>query len=252
MLSSSDKDQLIDALCLTAESMGNVITPSAAMMMADDLSDYSLPELGRALRACRREEKGRLTVAAVIQRCQAEDGRPAKDEAWSIALDASDEYGTAVMTTEIQQAMSSSNILLDEGDLIGARMAFIATYERLVREAREIAQPVEWHISLGCAPERRATAIERAVQLGRLPAERAAQYSHMLGHDAPSGTGAAVAGILTGKTVKPKAQDREKFMSLKERIKQEAERKAGLSPEERQAEHERMLSEHNKIIKDIE
>lgn len=252
MLSSQDKEQLIDALCLTSEAMGNVISASTAMMMAEDLSDYGLPELGRALRLCRREVKGRLTVSDIIQRCQAEDGRPGKDEAWSIALEASDEYGSSVMTTEIQMAMASSNILLSEGDTVGARMAFISTYERLVKEARDVAKPAEWHVSLGYSVERRAPAIQKAFQLGRIPADKLAQYSNLLGYDSPKGTVAAVAGLLTGKTIKPKSEDREKFMTLKERLKDQAEKLASMTPEERSAEHERNLSEHNKIIKGID
>lgn len=252
MLSSDDKDQLIDALCLTAEAMGNVITPSAAMMMADDLSDYSLPELGRALRACRRENRGRLTVADIIQQCQAEDGRPGKDEAWSIGLDSSDEYGTAVMTWEIQQAMASAKIVLDEGDQVGARMAFMSTYERLVRESRQVNKPVEWIVSLGFDKDRRATAIQQAVQLNRIPQIEADRHLGQLKLAAPSRTGEAIAGLITGKVVKPKEEHRQKFMSLKDMVKQQAEAQAAMTPEERQAEHERKLHEHNKIVKGIE
>lgn len=252
MLSSHDKDQLIDALCLTAEAMGNVITPSAAMMMAEDLSDYSLPELGRALRACRREVKGRLTVADIIQRCQAEDGRPGKDEAWSIGLESSDEYGTAVMTWEIQQAMSSAKIILDEGDQVGARMAFMSTYERLVRESREVNRPIEVIVSLGFDKERRVTAIQQAVQLGRLQQIEADRHLGHLKIGAPSQTSQAIAGLLTGKVVKPKEEDRKKFISLKDMVKQRADALASMTPEERAAEHERQMSEHNKIIKGIE
>jgi len=252
MLSSHDKDQLIDALCLTAEAMGNVITPSAAMMMAEDLSDYSLPELGRALRACRREVKGRLTVADIIQRCQAEDGRPGKDEAWSIGLESSDEYGTAVMTWEIQQAMAAATPIMIEGDNIGARMAFMSAYERLVRISRQDAKPVEWIVSLGIIPERRAEAIERAVLLKRIPQEHATRYLKGLYLEAPGQTGQAIAGLITGKVVKPKEEDRKKFASLKDMVKRRAEELAAMSPEQRAAERERGLHEHNKIIKGID
>lgn len=252
MLSSHDKAQLIDALCVTAEAMGNVITASTAMMMADDLADYSLPELGRALRACRREVKGRLSVADVIQRCQAEDGRPGKDEAWSIGLESSDEYGTAIMTWEIQQAMVPARIVLDEGDQVGARMAFMSAYERLVRESRQINRPVQVIVSLGFDKTRRELAIQQAVQLGRLHQAEADRYLKGLCLEAPSQTSQAIAGLITGKVVKPKEEDRKKFASLKDMVQQRAELLAGLTPEERQAENERMLHEHNKIIKGID
>lgn len=232
--------------------MGNVITASTAMMMADDLADYSLPELGRALRACRREVKGRLSVSDVIQRCQAEDGRLAKDEAWAVGLESSDEYGTAVMTWEVQQAMIPAKVILDEGDQVGARMAFMSAYERLVRESRQVNRPVEWIVSLGFDKDRRVAAINQAVQLGRLPQIEADRHLKGLCLEAPSQTGRAIAGLITGKVVKPKEEDRKKFASLKDMVRQRAEALAAMNPEERQAENERMLHEHNKIIKDIE
>lgn len=251
MLSSHDKAQLIDALCLTAEAMGNVITPTTAMVMADDLADYSMPELGRALRACRREVKGRLSVADVIQRCQAEDRRPGKDEAWSIGLESSDEYGTAIMTWEIQQAMIAARVILDEGDQVGARMAFMSAYERLVRESRQINRPIQVIVSLGFDKARRETAIQQAVQLGRLSIQQADHHLKGLCLDAPGQTGQAIAGLISGKVVKPKEEDRKKFASLKEQVKQRAEELAAMTPEERAAERERELHEHNKIIKGI-
>ena len=251
MLSSEAKSQLIDALCMTAEAMGSVITPMAAAMMADDLQVYGLDQLARALKACRHEVRGRLTVADVVQRCQAEDGRPAKDEAWSIALDASDEMGTAVMSEEIQRAMASSNILLDEGDTIGARMAFIATYERLVREARQDARPVKWHISLGIDKARREIAIQRAVQLGRITQEIADLHCKTLALSPPSATGNAIAGLITGKACKPKEEHRAKFMSLKDQVKKRAEELAAMTPEEKAEAREKELAEHRRLIKGI-
>ncbi len=252
MHSSSDKENLIKALCLTSEAIGSTISPTVAMMMAEDLGDYPMDALGVALRACRREVKGRLTVADIIQRCQAEDGRPGKDEAWSIGLESSDEYGTAIMTWEIQQAMIPAKVILDEGDQVGARMAFMSAYERLVREGRQINRTIEVIVSLGFDKERRATAIQQAVQLGRLPQIEADRHLKGLCLGAPSQTAQAVAGLITGKVVKPKEEDRKKFMSLKDMVKQRAETLANMTPEQRQAEHERTLSEHNKIIKDID
>lgn len=252
MLSSSEKEQLIKALCMTAEAIGSTISPSVAMMMADDLVDYPLDVLGMSLRACRREVRGRLTVADILQRAQADDGRPGKDEAWAIGLESSDEYGTAIMTWEIQQAMIPAKIILDEGDMVGARMAFMSTYERLVRESRQINRPVEKIVSLGFDKGRRETAIKEAVQLNRITQGEASRYLKGLCLDAPSQTGQAIAGLITGKVVKPKEADRERFASLKDMVRQRAEKLASMTPEERRAENERSLSEHNRLIKGID
>lgn len=215
MLSSDDKGQLIDALCLTAEAIGTVISPATAMMMADDLSDYSLNELGRALRACRLEVRSKLTVADIINRCQAEDGRPGKDEAWSIGLEAFDEYNTVVMTWEIQQAMAVAVPSMNAREKVGARMAFMEAYERLVRESRQEARPVEWIVSMGDSREHRAIAIQKAVQLKRISQEVGARHIEALCLEAPSSTGLAIAGLITGKVVEPSPGAKERLSKLR-------------------------------------
>ena len=81
MLSYDELADLAAALCATAETLGQSLSASAAELMAEDLADYSVPELLSALKACRREVTGKLTLAAILQRVNAADGRPGRDEA---------------------------------------------------------------------------------------------------------------------------------------------------------------------------
>ena len=187
--------------------------------MAEDLACFEKQVIGDALRACRRELTGKLTLAAILQRIQAADGRPGKDEAWSIALASNDEFDTVVMTDEIMQAMSSARPILSAGDKVGARMAFLSTYERLVEDARKKAISVKWTVSPGFDAQRRLAAVEEAERLKRISPQIAQEHRLSLGYDQMTNDGKAIAGLLTGTVAQPSADIREKIDELKSQIK---------------------------------
>jgi len=214
-MSTDQIARLALAIAATAEVLGQTITTDAAEMMADDLADYPADVIGSSLKACRRELTGKLTLAAILQRIQAADGRPGKDEAWSIALEASDESSTVVMTAEILQAMKAAQPVLDQGDKIGARMAFMSAYERLVTIARSEAVPATWSVSLGFDPARRVTAIESAVRMQLISQQAGAQYLSDLRIAPITNDGQAIAGLLTGKVVQPSPKLREKLAEVR-------------------------------------
>lgn len=232
MLSSADKLGLVDALCTTAESMGSTLSATAAAMMANDLEQFSVNDLIDALQSCRREVSGRLTLAAIIQRAAAADGRPGKDEAWAIAMTTNDEYETVVLTDEIQLALAAAKPVLDAGDKIGARMAFISAYERLVSSAREEHKDVNWHVSVGFDANRRVEAITKAVQMQRIPQERGQIYLADLRVSPVTENGRALAGLITGDVTRPSADVRGKLQAVKDSMQQmraaTAERKVEL------------------------
>lgn len=244
MLSSSDKHDLIDALCATAEAMGVALSPSTVMVMANDLEVYPVDVLVPALQACRRELTGRLSLAAIMQRVQLADGRPGKDEAWSIALASSDETDTVVMTEEIQLAMGAARPILSAGDKVGARMAFMSAYERLVTETRREAKPASWNVSVGFDPVRRLMAVEQAVQMKRLTAEAASEHLLRLNVEPITADGQAIAGLITGNAVNPSPQVREHLQAIKEGLRAKSRAKE----EERQQAAERTRQDLNDRI----
>ncbi|HBO8028222.1 hypothetical protein MMZ74_30665 [Pseudomonas aeruginosa] len=198
MLTPEQQDELLLSLFGTAEAMGQQLTPAAAQLMVQDLAAYEEPVLTAALQAVRREG-GRFTVAAVLRHVESADGRPEPNEAWAIALQSFDEAETVLMTPEIQQAaVVAAPLMKGRGDRVGARMAFIAAYERLLTRARQQAVPARWSLSLGSDAGRRAAAIEEAERLGRLPAPAAQLLleQHVLEPVTPAGS--AIAGLLTG------------------------------------------------------
>ncbi|MGL6241691.1 hypothetical protein [Pseudomonas sp.] len=215
MLSSDEKSQLVDALCVTAEAMGTTLSAGAAKMMVDDLARFQVSDLVTALRACRHEVSGRLTLAAIMQRVQTADGRPGKDEAWSIALAAMDQFDTVVMTEEISLAMSAAQSLLNIGDKVGARMAFISAYERLVNVARLQSTPAQWRVSMGFDPQRRVMAIDHAVLMKRLSADVANQSLISLACAPLTENAKAIAGLITGELTAPSPEVRARLRRIR-------------------------------------
>lgn len=147
---------------------GNEMNAVALDAMVEDLAPYGVAPVMDALTRCRRECKGRLTLADILERMESADGRPEADEAWMNALLAVDEYATVIWTEETQQAFSIARPALEIHDKVGARMAFKAAYDRLVADARAQNRPVKWAASLGFDPEQRRAALENAVHAGKL------------------------------------------------------------------------------------
>lgn len=174
MLSDADQDTLIDMVVVTAEVMGEQIRPAAAAYMAADLASYPLPVLAKALTACRREVKGRLSLAAVIERI--DDGHPAPNEAWAVAIRAADEAVTVVWTEQTRDAWTAALPLVEAGDNIAARQAFLEVYSRLVKDARAGSGRAVYHPSLGHDVAGRDSALRQAIVAGRLAHEQVAEH----------------------------------------------------------------------------
>jgi hypothetical protein len=220
--------KLAQAICATAEILGQQVSPEAADLMAEDLSSYPAAIVAGALKACRRELTGRLTLAAILERVQRADGHPAPDEAWAIALSASDEARTVVMTQEIQQALCVASPVLDAGDKIGGRRTFLSAYERILAESRAASKPATWIASLGHDPQQRIAAIEEAGRMGRLSWHEVERIAGpvRLQLAPPSRDGLAIAGLLTGKPV-DSARNAGRITELKAAIRKgAADRKA--------------------------
>ncbi|WP_339069654.1 hypothetical protein WIN67_17770 [Pseudomonas idahonensis] len=214
MLNDAQQERLLLSLFATAEVMGQQLTQAAALLMVEDLREYTEPVLTAALRSC-RIEGGRLTVASILKHAQSADGRPGKDEAWAIAMTTNDEFETVVLTDEIQLALAAAKPILDGGDKIGARMAFIDAYQRFVSQAREDAKPVNWHVSVGFDANRRIQAVTKAIELKRIPREHAQKYLADLSVEPVTEDGRAIAGLLTGHVTRPKPALRKKLELVK-------------------------------------
>lgn len=173
MPTDEDMIALVKALMVTAEAMGDSLSANAAAMMADDLSDYPVAVTYRALKTVRQECKGRLSLSDILKRVQASDGFPGTNEAWALAMRANDESHTVVWCDEIAMAFNIASPILEARDKVGARVAFIESYERIVKAAREAGKKPAWFASLGYDATQRDQALKDAVEAGRLSSEYA-------------------------------------------------------------------------------
>lgn len=174
MLSDREQEDLVKGLMATAEVIGDQLRPAAAAYMVQDLSCYSLAVLERALAGCRRELKGRLSLAAVLERI--DDGHPSPNEAWAVAIQAADERNTVVWTTLTQQAWNTALPLVQAGDKIAARPAFLETYGRLLKDARAARLPASYTPSLGFDLTSRNAALTDAVSKGLLAHDQVSDH----------------------------------------------------------------------------
>lgn len=157
-------ETLIKAVVTTAEVMGTELSVDGARLMCEELSAYPEPMVMASLSRCRRELRTKLILADILSRL--DDGRPGPQEAW--AMVPLDEAITAVMTTEIATAWGVANGLLQSGDAVAARMAFLEVYQREVTKARDERRPVKWFASLGHDKNGREQALIDAVEKGRI------------------------------------------------------------------------------------
>ena len=163
------KKQLIKALAVTAEVTGTTMSDSAAKVMVNDLIAYPEEFIFDALTKCRREIKGRLTLADIISRI--DDGRPGVEEAW--AMIPKSESETVVWTDEMAAALGVAQPLIDEGDLVAARMAFKEKYLSEVQSSRDQSKSVSWTVSLGYDQSGRMPALRKAADAGRISYQHA-------------------------------------------------------------------------------
>lgn len=161
---------LLQAIAVCAELTGTQLSQAAASVMADDLSRYPEPQVLGALTRCRRELRGKLSIADVLSRL--DDGRPGPEEAW--AMLPRDEASSVVWSDEMRQAFGVALPLIQDRDAVQARMAFLERYRALVQQARDSGVPVHWTPSLGHDPNGRDSALREAVEKGRLTAAHVA------------------------------------------------------------------------------
>jgi len=158
---------LTEAVKGTYAVIGQSMTDTELVMVVSDLSLYEPGAVMTALTRCRRELK-RITLADIIDRLPG--NHPGVEEAWAMMQVAMrNEWATIVWTDEMREAYSVVAPLGD--DPIAARMAFKEKYQALIGEARAAGALVRWSVSLGYDKHQRQSAIEAAVQAGRLTYE---------------------------------------------------------------------------------
>jgi hypothetical protein len=167
-----EQERMVQQLVATAEVMGHQITLNAALMMCQDLSEYAFNDVMIALTRCRKEVTGKLTLKAIVDLLAPAGGWLSANEAWAQALPAQDEANTMVWTVETRKAWFIALPILESGDKIGARMAFIEAYNREVAQAKAAGGLPQIEVSRGDRADLYDLAVSQAQTSGLLPPPR--------------------------------------------------------------------------------
>lgn len=169
------EQQIADWVKTTYELCGQEISDTALKVILHHLKNYDAKQIAAGLGECQRTVKGKLVLADILGSIQRQDGRPSPDEAWNIAYRyLTDEYGSMVVTAEIQEACGACrDLVLMAKDKVAGRMAFISAYENMVSLARKQGVEAKWQLSLGHCRSDVADVVEAAVKAGKLTKDRA-------------------------------------------------------------------------------
>lgn len=145
--------------------------PTAALlnMLVDDVEAFGIHVVQKAMKRLRVTYDGRspITSALLISACESVCGRLSGDEAWALALRVRDENKTVVWNDEVAKAWGmAAELLRGRADLVGARRAFLESYERICHAKRESGALPVAEFSLGSDKDSHAAAIAQAKELG--------------------------------------------------------------------------------------
>lgn len=157
--------KLVEALAVTYAAVGQEMTDAGLEIVANDLSAYPLDDVLHALSRSRKELR-RIALADILDRLP--NQHPGVEEAWALVSPSlQNEALTLVWTDPMRIAFGLAVALSD--DRVAARMAFKESYLREIAIARESSEPPVWSVSPGRDAGARASVIEQAVKMGRLP-----------------------------------------------------------------------------------
>lgn len=168
-MTNDDKPRFLRAFAANAAVFNKPVTDDVVGIYWAILADYDVNDVEAAFVKHLKVSKFFPTPAelvALIPSAHAMKHVDA-DEAWAIVLASMDEAETVVMTQPMLEARGIAWPIWQDGDEIGARMAFRSAYNRIIAAA---GKPV-WRVVAGWDAERRLSAIEQAKLLGRLPAD---------------------------------------------------------------------------------
>lgn len=229
-MNQADIPELFDMLDATAELYDKPpLSAGVKAMWARDLAHLPIRTVRGAFDAHRRSPAGRFmpkpadVIAAIAEAQQTLDGHPGPDEAWSIAVQARSEDASVIWTDEIASAFFAAAMpLLDDGDKIAARKAFIDRYEVELAKARRECRVAKWVPSLGSNPDLRRQAVEAAMRAGRI---NDVQAANLLPAPEPSANAVLLlAGVKAAVKETDAEEARRKLAELRSKLRSGHER----------------------------
>ncbi len=173
-MTNNDKPRFLRSFAANAAVFNRAVTDDVVNIYWVILADYTIDEVESAFVKSLKTSKFFPTPAEIIGLIPSAiaDRHVGADEAWGLVLESFDEFSTVVMTREISEARGLVLDIYESGDVTGARMAFREAYNRIISSA---GKP-QWFVSEGFDAARKADAVRKAIQIGRLPAGSEAKY----------------------------------------------------------------------------
>ena len=160
-------EKIIQAIAVTAELTGTQLSDNAMVVMAEDLMRYPLDKVLIALERCRRELKGRLTIASILERV--DDGWQSSEEAFNTLVAGWCNENLSILTTHTaMRAAESAAALFNAGDKYRAGTAFKEAYERIVSEKKAKGIEPDWYVSAGLDKDQLVQVVKEAAATGRI------------------------------------------------------------------------------------
>jgi hypothetical protein len=155
-------------------------------------------------------------LAEIVAACQAQAGGGwlGADEAW--AMMPKSEAQSAMMTNELSQAMAAASPLLEEGEQNAARMAFRATYSRLVEQAKIEGRAPRYFLSQGTDFNGRIEVLATAVRAKQIGLDAAISLLPSAANELTSAAGAPNRALLSGPSAAGMAKVKQLMSSLKQ------------------------------------
>lgn len=175
--SGTDSEQrllVVDQLTILSEAFGQQVTEERMRVYCSDLADLTVEQVKLACWKARRELKFFPKIAELRELAgisELLDGRPGVEQAWTMCPKTEEQ--STVWTDEMALAFGAARPLINEGDMIGARMAFKEVYTAEIERARASRRPVKWNASLGWDATDRVRALSEAVLSKRIATDYA-------------------------------------------------------------------------------
>ena len=165
-----EKNAFLTVINKTADVYDKKIQRERVSVYWDALKHRDLTDIKTALnRHIQDADRGRffpLPADVAAQLPKELDPWLSANEAWAACPKS--ESDSAALCHEISSALCVAQDLMDMGDMIAARMAFIEHYNRLVESAKSIGEKPKWFPSYGFDKETRYLADRKVVEYRNL------------------------------------------------------------------------------------
>jgi hypothetical protein len=168
-MQESEKQEFASILKASMEVYDKSLSADALRIWWATMAEIPMPDFRKAITAHVTTSQFAPKPADILNQFKKHDGRPGVEEAWAMLPKSESE--SVIWTQEMATAFGAACPLIDEGDMIGARMAFKEAYQRELEQAA--GKPIKWLTSFGTDMAGREKAVADAIHKNRITADRA-------------------------------------------------------------------------------